>query len=95
MKKSEFVLRVDEGTLIVGDHEIDLSGLQRAITTLVNLSQEVPGEMLKWDPDTLGEMSIPDMNELKEIRKLMSFIDILQRSGNFQAHAETTQNVES
>lgn len=95
MKKSEFILKVHEGTLTIGGDEINLSRLQKAITTLVNLSQEVPGEMLKWDPQTLGEMSIPDMTDLKEIRNMMSAVDTLRKFGDFQANGETIQNVES
>lgn len=67
--------RIEGNELVIGNHSANLPALKKAVTTLVDLAQEIPGEMMKWDSKTLEEMSLPDLKDLWEIRALLRMID--------------------
>lgn len=78
MKESESFtvsVKVEKGTMFIGDHAFDLTSLKKAVSKLVDLSQEVPGEIIKYDSAILEEMSLPNLNDLWQVRNLLKFID--------------------
>lgn len=68
-------IRIQGQELLVGGQSVNLPALKKAVETMLNLSQEVPGEMMKWDAAALAEMSLPDMKDLWELRSLLKLID--------------------
>jgi len=78
MKKSDsfsVTVKVEGGSMFIGDHSFDLTSLKKAVSKLVDLSQEVPGEVIKYDSAILEEMSLPDLKDLWQVRNLLKFID--------------------